>query len=220
MTLFNTIIFDADGTLIDSSDGIISAVEKVIKLYNFKLLNQNELKEFIATSPIQKAFMTFCNANEILAQECSVKYRQYYLNDDLYKTKIYDGIIELLDFLKNKNYKIGIASYKRQDTLDKILNHLNLCKYFECILGADNENKLTKKDIIQKCILQLNSNSENTIYIGDSFSDGIASKELNCKFIAVKYGFGFRNEKEILKCNPIFTAEKVTDILERLKYEH
>lgn len=212
--MYNTVIFDADGTLIDSSLGIISAVEKVIKLYKFKPLNQNELKEFIATSPIQKAFMTFCNTNEELAQDCSVKYRQYYLNDDLYKTTIYDGIIDLLTFLQKQNYKMGIASYKRQDTLDKILKHLNLCEYFDCILGADNENKLTKKDIIQKCILQLNSNPENTIYIGDSFSDGIASKELNCKFIAVKYGFGFKNEKEILQCNPIFTAEKVTDILE------
>ncbi len=210
--MYNTIIFDVDGTLVDSSLGIISSVKKVLDLYKLSPLTETELDSFIATSPIQKAFMQFCNINAEQAQECSMKYREFYLTVDCYKTKIYDGISDLLEYLQNKNYKMGIASYKRQDTLNKILSYMRLDKYFQCILGADSDNKLTKSDILYKCIQELKSEPKNTIFIGDSLSDAAAAKNIGCDFIAVKYGLGFKSKEEIESSQNRLIASDVNDI--------
>ncbi len=160
--MINTIIFDVDGTLIDSSPGVKIAVKKTIERYKLQSLTNNELQIFISTSPIQKAFIKFCHVDEATAQKSADEYRRNYINGDLYNAAAYKNIMELLKYLRNKNYKIGIASYKRQDTLDKILSHFELDKYFDAIHGADNNNKLTKKDLINNCLSDLNTRPEET----------------------------------------------------------
>lgn len=211
--MYNTVIFDVDGTLLDSSQGVAIAVKKVIKDFGLRMLSEKELQLFIATSPIQKAFMEFCQVDGIMAQKCADEYRKNYINGDLYNATVYDGVVDLLKSLKNQGYNLGIASYKRQDTLDKILSHFGLDKYFQKIYGADSENKLTKKDILEKCINDLNAQPSETVFVGDSLSDGLASKDLGCKFIAVTYGFGFKNVNEINRCQPLLTVREPQEIL-------
>ncbi len=210
--MYNTIIFDVDGTLLDSSQGVANAVKKVIKDFGLNSLSEKELQIFIATSPIQKAFTEFCQVDEIMAQKCADEYRKNYINGDLYDATVYEGIVDLLKSLKNQGYNLGIASYKRQDTLDKILSHFGLDKYFQKIYGADSENKLTKKDILEKCIKGLNTQPRETVFVGDSLSDGLAAKGLGCKFIAVTYGFGFKSQDEISASSAVSVAENPREV--------
>lgn len=210
--MYNTVIFDVDGTLLDSSQGVATAVKKVIKDFGLNSLSEKELQIFIATSPIQKAFMEFCRVDENIAQKCADEYRKIYINGDLYNATVYEGIVDLLESLKKQGYNLGIASYKRQDTLDKILFHFGLDKYFQRIYGADSENKLTKKDILEKCIKDLNAQPNETVFVGDSLSDGLASIDVGCKFIAVTYGFGFRTYDEVKICEPLCIAKNYYDI--------
>ena len=214
---YNTIIFDVDGTLIDTGLGIMSSVKHVLNKFNLKQLSDVELFKFVGISPLQAAFCHFCNIDSDLSQKCAEGFRTYYNENELFNASIYDGIIELLEYLKSNNYKLGIATYKREDLVLKLLKHFDLYKYFDIVFGADNNNKISKSNMIEKCIKTLNTKKENTIMIGDSCHDADAAKKVDIPIFCVTYGFGFKNKDETEVYNPIFIADKPQDILKYIK---
>ena len=143
-----------------------------------------ELLSFIGP-PIENSLKKVYNLTDEQAQIYANTFREKYKNEDVYKAKIYNNIDVLLKNLKSNGYKLGIATYKREDYARSLVTHLGFDIFMDLTCGADNENKLTKKDILQKCIFDLKSTPENTVFVGDSLSDGIAANELGCKFIAV-----------------------------------
>ena len=190
-----TIIFDVDGTLIDGTEGILSAVKYAIKVHNLKELTDEQLISFVGP-PIQNSLKQTYGMNDEDAQTCANTFRTQYANEDVYKARVYDGIYELLDYLKSKGCKLGVATYKREDYAISLMKYFGFDKYFDSICGADNENKLKKLDIMENCINILCDTRENVIMIGDSNHDAGASKKLGVKFIGVTYGFGFKTEQE------------------------
>ena len=213
---YNTIIFDVDGTLINTRKGIMLSVKYVTEKYNLTNLSDEELYKFTGTSPLQTAFCQFCNIDEALAQKCAEEFRTYYNNHELFNAKVYNGIIRLLNYIKNEGYKLAVATYKREDLVIKILNHFGLDKYFDIICGADNKNKLTKSDMINKCIINVGANKGNSLMIGDSCHDAKAAQQLGIKFIGVTYGFGFESQQDINEYPNILSAETPQDILNYL----
>lgn len=205
-----TIIFDLDGTLIDATEGIVSSVQYLIKKHNLKPISKETLLTFVGP-PIQESLKKTYNVTEEEAQTLANTFRQKYKDGDVYKATVYDGIFQLLKRLKNNNYKTGIATYKREDYAISLVKHLGLDKFIDLTCGADNENKLTKKDILRKCMRELNSPPENTIFVGDSLSDGVAAKALGCGFIAIMYGFGFNTKDDTVECCPVSLVSKVSD---------
>ena len=109
----------------------------------------------------------------------------------------YDGIFQLLSDLTNKGIVCAVATYKREDYALALLKHYGFDKYMDIMYGADNENKLSKKNIIMKCIDRSKIMDRNSIVmIGDTSHDLKGASELNIDFIGVTYGFGFKsNEK-------------------------
>lgn len=190
---YDAVIFDLDGTLLDTSEGIIKAVEYTVEKYNLNKLSNTQLLSFIGP-PIQESFMKSYNFDEQKCQELGETFRERYKTIDLLKAKPYDGIYELLNYLLENNIKIAVSTYKREDYAKTLLNAFEFNKYFKIINGADNYNKLKKKDIIKLSIDDCDVNDfSKVVYIGDTQSDLNASKELNIDFIGVNYGFGFKN---------------------------
>lgn len=215
--MYNTIIFDVDGTLLDTRPGIISAVKSVIDKNKLKQLSNEELNLFVGRSPIQEAFHYFCGTDEFMSQRCAEEYRFKYKQGDIFNATVYHGIFKLLDLLNHNKYKLGIATYKRQDNIKQLSEKFGFNKYFDSICGADNDNKLTKSDIILKCLKRLGSDISTTIMIGDSCHDAEAANKLKIAFIGVTYGFGFKNELDLIKYKPLLVAKNVYDIEEFFK---
>lgn len=215
--MFNTIIFDVDGTLLDTRTGIINSVNYVIEKFNLKKLNDEEMQQFIGMSPIQASFQHFCGTDEFLSQKCAEEYRDKYKRGDVFNAEVYGGVFALLDYLKRNGYKLGIATYKRQDNINEIVKFFNFDKYFDSICGADNDNKLTKTEIIKKCMSNLNSLKQKNVMIGDSIHDATAAEKLGIKFIGVTYGFGFKSSQDVNKYSNIFIAKNTMEILEYFK---
>ena len=211
--MFKTIIFDVDGTLIDGTDGIIKSVVKAIKHFNLPMLNDEKLVEFVGP-PIQNSCKNIYNTDDGFAQDFANYFRKEYSGGDVFFAKVYDGIYELLECLKSQGYKLGVATYKRQDYARELMNHFGFDKYFESICGADNENKLKKIDILKNCMIELDAEKSSTILIGDSYHDGGAAQELGVSFIGVTYGFGFKNQEESVDYNPILVANNVHQIID------
>lgn len=207
--MIETILFDLDGTLMDTSEGLILSINDTINHFGLDELSIEKKRTFIGP-PIIKSFKETYNLSDEKATEISNYFRDIYKNTYLYKAKVYDGIYELLDNLKKSGKKIAVATYKRDDYAKMILNQFEISKYCDFIQGADFDNNLSKSDIVKICIDELKANKETTVLIGDSMNDLIGAGENNIDFIAVTYGFGKFSEKENIK--------EVDNVPELLKY--
>ena len=213
---YSTVIWDIDGTLINSKEGLVSSYHYTIDKLNLEKKTDQELASYIGPTP-QTNFLTHFNMDKISAQAAADIFREYYKTKDLFKAYVYDGIDYILENLKKADIHQAIATNKREDYAIDIIKHFGLDKYFDTIHGADNNNKLTKKDLINNCLSDLNTRPEETIFIGDSASDGIAAAEAGCQFIAVTYGFGFKNSNDTARFNPLLTVNNVDEIIKFFK---
>ena len=191
MNKYKLAIFDVDGTLLDTSEGIISSVKYTIDHFGLYGLSETELRSFIGP-PIQNSFAgTYGISGPILQQIASV-FRTRYKDTDLLKAKPYEGIYDTLTGLLERDIKIAIATYKREDYARTIVNSFGFNRYSRIIHGADDENKLTKSDIIDICIRESGVEKNKAIMIGDTENDAAGADYLKIDFLAVSYGFGFK----------------------------
>lgn len=209
--MIKTVLFDLDGTLLDTTEGVIDSVVYTIKQLGLQDLDYEELVQFVGP-PIQQSFINKYGISEQEAQQAANCFRDYYKNKSLFKAKVYPNILELLQNLKNKRIKIGVATYKREDYAIQILEHFGVSKFCDCIHGADNNNKLTKKDIVNLCISELSNDISSTVLIGDTEHDALGAKEANIGFIGVLYGFGFKQGTDLAQYKNIGYFKTVKEL--------
>ena len=212
---YKVAIFDLDGTLLDTSQGVLTSVQYTIDKFGFEPLDDVALKSFIGP-PIQNSFAKHYNLQGDILQEIATVFRNQYKNVDLLKATPYEGIYEVLEALLANGIKPAIATYKRQDYATMILMHFGFDKYTNIMYGADHENKLKKKDIIEKALMDAGvSNYSEAVMIGDSDNDAIGAAAIGTKFIGVTYGFGFKKPADVYKF-PAVGAAKTTQELKEL----
>ncbi len=218
---YEYVIFDVDGTLLDTTEGILSAVKYTIQESNLPMLNNSELLSFIGP-PIQDSFREAYGIEGEKLQELATIFRNRYKDEDLLKAYPYEGIYEVCDKLLAAGVKIGVATYKRQDYAEKILKHFNFDKYSKYLYGADHENRLKKMDIIKMCMDEMQvSDLNKVLMIGDSLHDAIGAEKMNVDFLGVTYGFGFHSREDIEQYASIGIVDAPYEILPYIlnKYE-
>lgn len=187
------VIWDVDGTLLDTREGLISAYQYTLGILKLPEKTDAEICSYIGPTP-QTIFKTRFGLNDVQAQQAADIFRERYKTRDLLKAKVYDGVYDVMDTLQKRGAKQAIATMKRQDYATEICEHFGFDKYCFPIVGADNENKLTKADLIRKCLQTLNvSDLSSAMMIGDTNGDKTAAETVGIHFIGVNYGFGFNN---------------------------
>lgn len=209
---YKLIVFDVDGTLINPNEGVCNALLYVIRKYKLPMLGPDELAEFNGP-PIFKSFLQHFPVDEKQAGEMVEEFRQRYKDYELLKAYVYTGVYNLFNSLLQSDYRIGIATYKRNDYAKKLVEYFGFEQYTDAIYGSDFNNKLLKKDIVLKCINHFNiQHFSQVLMIGDSENDAIAAKELGIDFLGVTYGFGFKKEDDMKMFNPVYCAKTVVEI--------
>lgn len=218
MHKYQYVVFDVDGTLLDTSGGIIKAVKETLLKEKIAIPSEEVLRTFIGP-PIQKSFQKWFNFDEQRAQEIAVIFRDFYKqNEYLLEAKPYEGIYQVCQFLIDEKVQMGIATYKRQDYAEKIMQHFHFDKYTDFIYGADNENRLQKLDIIKLCLEHMGCKDyQQAVMIGDSDNDAIGAKKLGIDFIGVTYGFGFADKEEAAMYPNVGCAGTPSELLKLLK---
>ena len=206
------ILFDLDGTLLDTTDGVLESAIYAARHLGYPELPHDIMLKFVGP-PIQNSFIKYYNCDETKAQEAANIFRQYYKDKALLKADYYDGIIEVLKELKVSGKKIAVATYKREDYAITILRHFGITEYCDSMHGADNFNKLTKADIVNICIDELNEPKEEVVLIGDTEHDATGAAKAGVSFLGVTYGFGFKTEAEVNEFNNIGCANTPKEIL-------
>lgn len=190
---YDLVIWDIDGTLLNTEEGLVCAYQHTINKLNLPTKSVNEIKSFIGPVP-QTVFIQQFAMTPDKAQEAANIFRDRYKNHDLLKAYPYDGILEVLQYIKSKGIKQAIATNKRQDYATDICKHFGIDKFCKPILGPDNITSKTKADLIKDCILA--TNAKNAVMIGDTDGDKQAAENAGVDFIGVNYGFGFGDVKD------------------------
>lgn len=209
------ILFDLDGTLLDTSEGIIESVRHTISLLGLPELTTEVLKTFVGP-PVQESFKKYYGMEEANAQEAADVFRSYYKETALFLAQPYPGIHELLEKIKKNNLRIGVATYKREDYAKTLLEHFDIAPFCDTICGADNENKLTKTDIIMKCLHDLSLDTKDTVLIGDTIHDARGASNSGIPFIGVAYGFGFESRNDSIPYPCVRCVETVEELADAI----
>lgn len=207
---YNTVIFDFDGTICDTGEGIKKSVAHALDKYNIPHEEWQKLNCFIGP-PLLVTFQEKYNASPKLAEELVLAFRERYSKNILEESKLYDGIPKLLSNLKKHGVKIGIASSKPVDFINKLLEHFEIKQYFDTICGvtfkADCEPKYL---IIERCMKELGADANKTIMVGDTKYDIEGAVMLNIDSCGVSFGFGSRFT--MIEQGATYIAEKPDEI--------
>ncbi len=211
------IIFDLDGTLSDSREGIINAYLYAFSKCHIEISDEMDLLSFIGP-PIMKSFVDTMGMSYEEATICNRWFQDYYSTSGLYENVVYDGIRELLRSLKNQHCVLGVATSKPEAFAREILDYFQLSKYFNVIKGATMDDSLSKKvDILQLAIAEGKEkypHISRIVMVGDRLHDMEAAKELGVEGIGVTYGFGsFEELKDAGATYICNTAQEVENII-------
>ncbi len=212
------IIFDLDGTLIDSVASLHKALNYMLKELNKDEISLKLTRDFIG------------NGANILVKRALVKdrgYEKYKIDDKLFQkalnilldfysknltqeTYLYNGAKNCLEKLKNKNFKLAIATNKPYEFINEILEYFKIKKYFDYIIGAGVvEKKKPHPDMLLKVCKELKISPNKSIMIGDSQNDIIAAKNAKIDSIGVTWGYSHIDLKEL---NPNFICHNFKEL--------
>ncbi len=213
MKAYDIAIFDLDGTLLDTSEGVLSSVKYVIKEMGLPMPSEETLRTFIGP-PVSESLTTVFGLSHEDVQYGTELFRNHYKNTDLLKAIPYEGIYEVFENLLNMGITPAVATYKRQDYTTRLLQHFNFHQYTNILYGSDFDGKLKKKDIIVKCMKKCGiDNYQRAVMIGDTIYDAAGAKELSIDFIGVTYGFGFKTDTEIFSYNAVGSVDAPVQLL-------
>ncbi|MBF9002760.1 MULTISPECIES: HAD family hydrolase [Vibrio] len=212
--MFNTVLFDLDGTLTDPKVGITKSVQYALKRFDIEVNDLDELIPFIGP-PLKESFMAFYGLSEEQALQAITYYREYFSQTGILENELYAGIPELLAALKQHKLTLAIATSKPTPFAEKIADHFDFAKYFDVIVGSNLDNTRTSKhEVIEYTLKILNKTAGEAIMIGDRKHDLIGASLSDMPAIGVLYGYG--SQEELSKENPYQIVEDVAGLQETL----
>ena len=207
--MINTVIFDMDGTVLNTLDDLTDAVNHVFSQFDLPPRSASEYRKFFGNGI---GYAMKCAAPEgtpdSLFDKMVPVFREYYDKHCLDKTRPYDGILELMKVLKNKGYKMAIVSNK----IDSAVKELNNRFFSEYVPVAIGEKPGTRRkpaaDTVLVALDELGATRDEAVYVGDSEVDLQTARNSELPCIAVLWGF---RDKELLIENGATTFANTPD---------
>ncbi len=189
-----TILFDLDGTLTDSGEGIMNCVIYALERYGLPIPSREELRVVVGP-PLTDTFTQFGVPEESILEAVEV-YRERYVPIGMYENEVYPGIRELLETLRAQGHILCVATSKPESMASEILRHFDLTKYFHYICGATlDHTRDTKEQVIEYLLTQCQSEYP-WVMVGDTAFDVTGAAVHNIPAIGVSWGFGLVEEME------------------------
>ena len=221
MECFNfNIIFDLDGTLVHSIPDMHNAINKTLTEYSLEKISEEKLQTFVGEGmlSLSKKVVDYCGGNEDLYETVFNSYRQNYSEEPYKYSTLMPGVMNALDYFYNQKIPMGICTNKRQFVTKKLIKQMSLDKFFDVIIGAqDNIPLKPKPDMIQLTINKFNSTKSSFFMVGDTSNDVDAAKSANIKSIAVNGGYTHVDINSLGADYTLETMEEIIDLFESFK---
>lgn len=230
--MYDILLFDLDGTLTNSKEGITKSVQFALKHYGIYVDDLEQLTCFIGP-PLVDEFQKYCGFSREKALEVREKFRERYDTIGLWENELYPGTADMLESLKNAGKRLAVATSKPETTAKRILEKFRVLDYFETVSGSNMEQgRSTKSQVIEEALIRMNCewdedptekgtgnakrrwNTEHILMIGDRKHDveGAAAFHMDC--VGVKYGFA--PEGELEQAGVLFVVESAEELKNRL----
>lgn len=210
--MYKYLLFDLDGTLTDPSIGITNSVAYALSKFGINVEDKRTLYKFIGP-PLVDAFSEYYGFSKEDSEKATAFYRETFSVKGLFENRVYDGVVEMLEALKNAGKRLIIATSKPEPFTVKILKHFDLLKYFDFVAAATFDSSRNSKDKVIAYALQsldIKDRSE-VVMIGDRHHDIDGAKENGIDSIGVLWGFGSREELET--ADATYIAESIDDLI-------
>lgn len=211
--MYKYILFDLDGTLTDPGEGITKSVQYALSRMGIIESDLKKLEPFIGP-PLIESFQEYYGFSPEEVQEATVYFREYFTTKGLYQNKMFEGVPQMLQKLKDNGRVIAIASSKPEPFVRQILDNFALTSYFDYICGGTlDEKRCRKADVIGELLRQMNLPEEEKnklLMVGDRRHDveGAACFGIPCLGLAL----GFAAEGELWQAGAVEVAESIEAI--------
>ena len=217
---YDIVIFDLDGTLIDSRIGIHSSVVHALKEMGVDAVDQALLSQFIGP-PLIDSFQGICGLSEAEAERAVAIYKDYFAEEGIKGFEVYEGVQELLWLLRASGVTMASATTKDDVFAREIALNADFLPYLAAVIGSDREGTMLRKpELIAAALSTLgvtapvSPDAPRIVMVGDHALDILGAKANNIASIAVTYGFG--DDDELQSAEPDHLADSVTELRQLL----
>ena len=211
----NTILFDLDGTLTDSGEGIINCASLALEHFGIPVPDRETMRVFVGP-PLDKTFREFGVPADRTDEAIRV-YRSRYIPIGRFENTPYPGIRELLEALRNRGHRLFIATSKPEGMSVEILEHFGLAHFFTDICGATMDGSRSTKEDVIAYLFGKNRGEGKILMVGDTVYDILGAKAHGIPAIGVAWGYG--NVRDMTEAGAIAIAESTEELLELLDKE-
>ena len=211
------LLFDADGTLIDTIPLITASFRHVVEKHDpTRNMSEQDYKDIVGPPLFETIQMLFPNESEETIHQYVEDYREYNLAKHDEIVKALPNVVEMLEYCKQQGYDMGVVSNKTESLVIKGLKISGIDSYFKVILGKDQMDKVKPDpDGILKACEQLNRTHDDLIYFGDTAGDILAAKNMAAYSVAVVFDEDYRERVESAKpCTILTDWNQLKDLLE------
>lgn len=204
-----TILFDLDGTLTDSGEGIINCATLALRHFGLPIPSYTDMRTFVGP-PLRDSFIRF-GVPADQADEAIRVYRSRYIPTGMFENTPYPGIRELLEALRAEGYTLYVATSKPEEMSVTILKKFDLAKYFHRICGASIDSSRSTKDAVIAYLLESSGAKEDMVMVGDTKYDILGAKTHGIPAIGVGWGYGKVEEME--EAGAVGIAETMDELI-------
>lgn len=210
------VLFDLDGTLSNSKEGITKCVQYALKYFGIEEPDRDKLEVFIGP-PLTDSFMKYYDMSMEQALEATAKYRERYAPIGIHETNMYPGGRECLEELKRQGYVIGMASSKPENYCKIILEDFGVLELFDDVVGATMDGRIrSKEDVLMEVFRRWSHFAKDEIcLVGDSIFDVEGANFVEIPCVAVSYGFG--DVEEMKNAGAVAIIDSLAELPEVLK---
>ena len=212
MKEYDYYLFDFDGTLCDTTEGIFNSVIYSLHCFGIEEDDREKLRFFVGP-PLFESYKTLYGVSDDEAKYLIEKYRERYRVKAAEESALYNGITEMLQKLKAKGKKIAIASSKPEIFVKEISNYHKISQYYDFISAEQlNKNHSSKEELINTCLDFFgNPTKESVLMVGDRFYDIDGAKAVGVDSAGAIYGFG--TEEELRNAGATYILSSPDDII-------
>jgi len=210
-----TILFDLDGTLTDSGEGIINCASLALEHFGIPVPDREAMRVFVGP-PLDKTFREFGVPADRTDEAIRI-YRSRYIPIGKFENAPYPGIRELLQNLRDRGHKLFVATSKPERMSVEILEHFALADFFTDICGATLDGSRSTKEDVIAYLLSRNSGEGEIVMVGDTVYDILGAKAHGIPAIGVDWGYG--KTQDMIDAGAVAIAYTTGELLGLLEQE-
>ncbi len=204
------IIFDWDGTLMDSTARIVNCCRKAAIEVNLPLPEEEAVRQIIGLNLTRSFEILFPSATDADKTQLYESYRTLYIHTDTTPSPLFDGAVELLKFLKSNNKKLAVATGKARVGLDRVMEISKLGEFFEETICADEATGKPHPDMIHILLERFNLGTHQAIMIGDTEHDLEMAHNAGMQAIGVSHGA--HSVEQLKKWKPLSILDHLSEL--------